>query len=516
MTTPSPQLQPAEEMIRLEGVSKRFGGVLALDDVSFSIQRGEIHAVVGENGAGKSTLMKMLAGVHQPDHGTVYLRGEPVAISDPLHARQLGVSIVFQELNLFPHLSVAGNIFANRELTSAAGLLNRRLMHMESRRILDTMGVHLDPARKVGTLSVGERQLVEIARTLQQRSDIIIMDEPNSALNAHESERLFELLRRLKESGLTIIYVSHRLEEVFAIADRISVIRDGHYQGTWNIRDTTIPEIISAMIGRRLAESFPVRTGVEQQSPVVLHVDGLCKGEELGPVSFDLRAGEILGFAGLEGSGVDTVFKILFGLDRPTAGDISYSNGSSRPKNPFKAIKQGLAFVPANRRDEGLMIDWSIRRNTTLAVLDRLLAALGIVDRKAERAMTRDYVRRLNVATDSIDKRVVNLSGGNQQKVVVAKWLATGPTILILNDPTRGIDVGAKSEIYRLCDELAKTGLALLFTSSEVEETIGVCDRLLVLYRGSILKELSRGEATKADVMFWISGGREAHAEAAR
>ncbi|MEA2596473.1 MAG: ribose transport system ATP-binding protein [Thermomicrobiales bacterium] len=510
----APDQQAADEMIRLEGISKRFGGVLALDNVSFSIARGEIHAVVGENGAGKSTLMKMLAGVHQPDQGTIYLRGEPLAISDPLHARQLGVSIVFQELNLFPHLSVSANIFANRELQLRGGLLDSRQMKTESRRILDLMGVRLDPDTKVGTLSVGEKQLVEIARTLHQRSDIIIMDEPNSALNAHESERLFELLRRLKASGLTTIYVSHRLEEVFSIADRISVIRDGHYQGTWNVRDTSIPEIIAAMIGRRLAESFPVRSTVPAGAPVVLRVADLRKGDCLGPVSFDLRAGEIVGFAGLEGSGVDDIFKILFGLERPSAGEITYSSGASRPKNPFHAIKQGLALVPANRRDEGLMLDWSIRRNTTLAVLDRLLAALGIVDRKAERAVAADYVRRLNVATDSIDKRVVNLSGGNQQKVVVAKWLATDPTILILNDPTRGIDVGAKSEIYRLCDDLAKAGLALLFTSSEVEETIGVCDRLLILYRGTILKEFARGEASKADVMFWISGGKEALAAA--
>jgi ribose transport system ATP-binding protein len=332
-------------------------------------------------------------------------------------------------------------------------------------------------------------------------------------LNAQESERLFELLHRLKASGLTIIYVSHRLEEVFSIADRITVIRDGRYQGTWNIKETTIPEIISAMIGRRLEESFPDRTPVAGEAPVVMRVEDLRKGETLGPISFDLRAGEIVGFAGLEGSGIDEIFRILFGLERPSSGNIVYSTGAHRPRNPFQAIKQGLALIPANRRDEGLMTSWSIRRNTSLAVLDRLLDKLGLVDRRAERRLAVDYVRRLHVATDSIDKRVINLSGGNQQKVVVAKWLATGPTILILNDPTRGIDVGAKSEIYRLCDELAKSGLALLFTSSEVEETIGVADRLLVLYRGTILKEFQRGEATKADVMFWVSGGKEALAQ---
>lgn len=507
---------PGEEMIRLEQITKRFGGVTALRDVSFSIARGEIHALVGENGAGKSTLMKILAGVHQPDQGTIHLRGQAVRIADPAHARQLGVSIVFQELNLFPHLTVAANIFANREEVVAGGVLNRRAMNAATQEILDQMQVSLSPTQKLIGLSVGEKQLVEIAKTLQQRSDIIIMDEPNSALNANESERLFDLLRRLKESGLTIIYVSHRLEEVFAIADRISVIRDGRYEGTWAIKETSIPRIISAMIGRSLEESFPRRGPLPAEAPTVLEVQGLQKGDALGPVSFQLRAGEIVGFAGLEGSGVDDIFHILFGLEKPTAGEIRYASGAPRPKSPFQAIRSGLALVPANRRDEGLMTSWSIRRNTSLAVLDRLLDAMGIVNRKRERLLATEYVSRLNVATDSIDKRVLNLSGGNQQKVVVAKWLATGPTILILNDPTRGVDVGAKTEIYQLCDELAKTGLALLFASSEVEETIGVCDRIFILYRGRIINEFNRGDATKADVMYWISGAKAAMSDVAQ
>jgi ABC-type sugar transport system ATPase subunit len=502
--------EPGAEMIRLEGISKRFGGVQALRDVSFSIDRGEIHAIVGENGAGKSTLMKILAGVHQPDQGTVYLRGEPVRIGDPLEARRLGVSIVFQELNLFPDLTVAGNIFANRERSTAAGLLDNRTMNDAARDVLRLMRVELDPRTKVRRLSVGEKQLVEIARTLQEESAIVIMDEPNSALNANESERLFDILRRLRDRGLTVIYVSHRLEEVFAIADRISVIRDGRYQGTWRAPETTIPQMIAAMIGRPLGESFPIRTGPPPDAPVALRVRDLRQGKRLGPISFDVRAGEIVGFAGLEGSGVDAAFNILFGLGRPTSGEVVYHGVGAQPRSPFQAIRQGLALIPANRRDEGLMLDWSIRRNVSLTVLDRLVDALGLIDRGEERDLANDYVRRLNVATDSIDKRVVNLSGGNQQKVVVAKWLATGPTILLLNDPTRGVDVGAKSEIYRLCDELARSGLALVFTSSEIEETLGVSDRVLALYRGRVIREFGRGEAAKADVMYWISGGGDA------
>lgn len=497
----------SDEIIRLDHVVKRFGGITAVNDVSFGIARGEIHAVVGENGAGKSTIMKMLAGVHRPDSGSLILRGEPVVIGDPLHARQLGVSIVFQELNLFPHLTVSGNIFANREETGAGGLLAERQMAAATRQVLHEMGVTLDPHAKVGRLTVAEKQLVEIARTLQQRSDIIIMDEPNSALSAAETERLFTLLRRLRDQGLTIIYVSHRLEEVFAIAERISVIRDGRYQGTWRIADITIPEVIAQMIGRRLGEAFPARQDVHDDAPVRVAVQGLRPVKDVGPIDFAVRSGEILGFAGLEGSGINDVFNVLFGLTRPLAGNVAYKGSSTPPRSPFEAIRQGIALVPANRRDEGLMTSWSVRRNASLAVLDKLLDRLGLIDRSRERGLADEYVRKLHVATDSIDKRVVNLSGGNQQKVVVAKWLATGPEILILNDPTRGIDVGAKSEIYALCDELARSGLALLFTSSEIEETLGVCDRILVFHKGKVIREFARGEATKADVMHWIAGG---------
>jgi ABC-type sugar transport system ATPase subunit len=387
-------------------------------------------------------------------------------------------------------------------------------MRDEAGRVLREMGVALNPSRKVGTLTVGEMQLVEIARTLHQQSEIVIMDEPNSALNARESERLFEILRRLRERGLTIIYVSHRLEEVFAISDRITVVRDGHYQGTWNIRETSIPNVITAMIGHRLEESFPARPPLPDGAHVVLSLQNLAAEPALRDVSFDLHTGEILGFAGLEGSGIDEIFNVLFGLRAPSGGSLIYSDGRPRSKSPFAAIRQGLALVPANRREEGLMTSWSIRRNTSLPVLSRLLVALGVIDRRSERRLARDYVKRLNIATDSIDKRVINLSGGNQLKVVLAKWMATGPTILLLNDPTRGVDVGAKAEIYHLCAELAREGLALLFTSSEIEETIGLCDRVMIMYRGRGIREFAKGQATKAELTYWVSGGPSAAEDA--
>jgi ribose transport system ATP-binding protein len=493
------------DLIRLEKVTKRFGGVNALNNVSFTISKGEVHAVVGENGAGKSTLMKILAGNYTPDSGAIYLNGEPVKINDPLEARRLGVSIVYQELNLFPHLTATGNIFINREPVKL-GLMDEREMEAETQRVFEQMGVTIDPCAKVGKLTVGERQQVEIARTLQQQSQIIIMDEPNSALTLHETERLFEIICRLKDQGITIIYVSHRLEEVFTIADRITVMRDGGYQGTWKTKETTIPRIVEQMIGRRLEEAFPSRPEVPEAAPVLLEVRDLSVGKT-GPISFQVRAGEILGFAGLEGAGVMDVFRVMFGLDSPAGGEVIYQHKKQVVRNPSEAIKIGWGLIPVSRREQGLMLEWSIRKNATLVILDKLLNKIGLIDKPREAHTAQDYVKQLNIATDSLDKKVINLSGGNQQKVVVAKWLATGPKVLILADPTRGVDVGAKAEIYRLCDQLARQGLALLFTSSEVEEIVGLCDRTLAFYKGKILKEFQHSEATKAKVMQVIASG---------
>ena len=495
------------EMIRVEHISKRFGGVNALRNVSVAIAKGEIHALVGENGAGKSTLMKIMAGIYQPDSGQIFLRNEPVSLNSPLQARQAGVSIVSQELALFPHLSITANIFANRE-KSTAGVLNKRKMSEEARQVLTDMGVHLDPSRTVGSLAVGERQLVEIARTFHQKSDIIIMDEPNSALNAYEFGRLFEILRGLRDRGL-----DHHLTSRTA-SRKYSRFATGS---------------LSFVMANTRAPGRPAKPPFQRSSPRWLaggsrncslpavhcratHLPSsasriLPPKPALKDVSFELRAGEILGFAGLEGSGIDDIFDVLFGLRTATSGSIAYSDGRPAPASPFRRSNRGSPWCRANRRDEGLLTSWSIRYNASLPVLDRLLFALGVIDRKAEGKMARDYVKRLNIVTDSVDKRVVNLSGGNQQKVVLAKWMATGPTVLLLNDPTRGVDVGAKAEIYHLCAELAAGGMALLFTSSEIEETIGLCDRVRIMFRGNSICEFQKGEATKVDVALWVSGG---------
>jgi len=361
--------------------------------------------------------------------------------------------------------------------------------------------------RARGPARARRKQLVEIARTLEQQSQIIILDEPNSALNEAESQRLFQIIRSLRARGITIVYISHRLEEVFAIADRITVLRDGRYQGTYVTTETTVPQIIAAMIGRSLATSFPKRSQDASPGPVVLEVRDLCGTDQLGPISFAGRAGEIIGFAGLEGAGVDQLFRVLFGLEQITRGEVVVRDKLQRPMTPRAAMDRGWAMIPASRREQGLMMDWSIARNATLLVLDKLRSRLGLIAQQQVRSTTDKSVRQLGIICDSHDSKVATLSGGNQQKVLLAKWLAIGPTILILNDPTRGVDVGAKWEIYELCRKLAAEGKTILLSSSEVEEVLGLADRLLVLSKGKVLREFQRGEVTKGELMHAMAGG---------
>jgi ABC-type sugar transport system ATPase subunit len=496
----------SSELVRVENITKRFGGVTALNDVSVSIDKGEIHALVGENGAGKSTLMKILAGVYQPDEGQIFFKGQDVQFDNPRQAQTLGVSIVFQELSLFPQLTVAGNIFVNREETGALGLMDERHMRSFSRETLSSLGVDINPNARIAELPVGERQLVEIARALSQNAELIIMDEPNSALTDRETQTLFDIIRRLKEQGVTVIYVSHRLEEVFTIADQITVLRDGQYVGTDNVADTTIPQTISKMIGRELREAFPPRPALKDDYEVVLEVKGLAKEGQLEPIDFEVRKGEILGFAGLEGCGKEVLFQVLFGLEKRDTGDIYYLGKPSRISTSPDAINLGWGLIPADRLEHGIMLSWSILDNAILVVLDRLKAATGLINRRKAKKTVSQFVDRLNIDTDSLSKQVMNLSGGNQQKVVLAKWLATNPQLLILDDPTRGIDVGSKAEIYHLMNDLSQEGIATLFTSSELDEILGMCDCIIVLYKGRKVFECRRGEATKEEVLHYING----------
>jgi len=497
-----------QEIIRVENISKTFGGVTALDNVSLSFERGEIHALVGENGAGKSTLMKILAGVYQPDKGRIIFEDQSVQFLSPRHAQELGVSIVFQELNLFPTLTVAGNIFINREPSLYQTWMNKRHMVEESRKVLEMIGVDLDPNTPVYSLSIGEQQMVEIARVISQESKLVIMDEPNSALTDRETEVLFDILRRMKEQGITVIYISHRLEEVFTIADRISVIRDGRYVGTRYIAETDIPTTISNMTGRTLSDIFPEREPIPADAETVLQVRGLSHKTKLDSLDFDVHVGEIVGFAGLEGCGKEEVFKMLFGISRREGGEILYKDQMVTANHPLQAIDLGWAMIPANRREEGIMLEWSILDNTVLPILDELVSAVTFIDKKQSKGIVHDLVDQLSVVTDTIFKRVGNLSGGNQQKVVLAKWLATNPQLLMLNDPARGVDVSSKAEIYSLVDDLARRGMAILHTSPELDEVMGLCDRIIVLYKGRKVYECRRNEATKEELLQYINGGK--------
>jgi ribose transport system ATP-binding protein len=366
--------------------------------------------------------------------------------------------------------------------------------------------VSIDPATRLTDLSQGEKQIVEIARAFYQHPDIIIMDEPNSALNDTETQNLFRVIRRLKEQGVTILYISHRLEEVFQIAERISVFRDGSFMGVWGIADATMESIVQTMIGRRLGKAFPTRRALPEDSPMALEVIGLSKGRALKPTDFQVREGEVLGFAGLQGAGIDEIFQTLFGLQAATTGEIRYGAQTHLPRTPMEAIDWRWGLVPAERRSQGLMVDWSIRKNISLVILGQLLNSLGLVTKSKEDLLVNAAVKKYRIATNSLDKLVIDLSGGNQQKVVVSKWLATNPRILLMNDPTRGIDIGAKAEIYSLINQLAEEGMAILFSSSEIDEVLGLCDRILVIYRGRLVKEFKRGEATKSEVMGYVIG----------
>jgi ABC-type sugar transport system ATPase subunit len=498
--------------LRISGIARRYGGLQALDGVSFVVARGEIHAIVGENGAGKSTLMKILAGVETADAGSIAIAGQDVSLTSPAAARAAGIAIVFQELNLFPHLSVAANIFAGRERARTGGFLDEAAMREASREALEALGVAIDPRTRVAELSAGERQLVEIARAVACRPAILILDEPNSALDEGESRRLFEVLRRLRSAGVTVLYISHRLEEVFAIADRISVLRDGRYQGTWRVADTTIHDTVRAMTGRSFDEVFPARGPVSGNAPMLLEARDLACAPRLERLSLRLRAGEILGIAGIEGSGVEEIFEVLFGMRRPTAGEMRCLGEPGAPRSPAEALRRGVGLIPRSRREEGLFLAWPVRKNATILVLRRLRSWLGLLGGRRERRRTDELLERFHVVTDSREKRIGLLSGGNQQKVVIAKWLAAQPRILLLHDPTRGIDIGAKAEVYKLCCDLAAQGLGLIFTSSEIEETLGLCDRVLVLYKGKMVRDVGREgaaplEVSKAEVLQAMTSG---------
>jgi ribose transport system ATP-binding protein len=506
MSPQNPSPDQADVLLQAAGISKAFPGVKALDEVSLTVRRGRLNALLGENGAGKSTLMNILAGVFPPDAGRIILEGRPVGFASPREAQAAGISIIFQELNLVPDLSIAENIFIGREPLNRFGLVDYPRMNREAQALLKELELDADPRTSVAQLRVGAQQVVEIARAMSFNSRVIIMDEPTSAITEHEIEVLFRLIRRLKQGGVGIIYITHKLDELPQIADDITVFRDGKFVGAKEFSEVTRDEMIRMMVGRELAELFPKTATapgdeVLRVSNLSLQHAGRAGDFAVKDVSFAVRRGEVLGIFGLMGAGRTELLQAIFGLyPGTTTGEIRIEGGRVKIHSPQAAIAAGLALAPEDRKADGLVLGLSVAHNTTLSCLHKT-ERMGLLQPQLERELVGNYVSRLRVKTPSLNQPVVNLSGGNQQKVVLAKWLATGPKVLLLDEPTRGIDINAKREIYTLIDELAHGGLGVVMVSSELPEILGIADRIMVLCEGRKTAEFKRGEATEEMIM---------------
>jgi rhamnose transport system ATP-binding protein len=497
------QLPQAAPRLVLDQAAKSFGAVQALVDGSISLRAGEAHALVGENGAGKSTLVKILAGVHQPDSGTLALDGQPVVLNGPLSARAAGIAVIYQEPTLFPDLSVAENIFMGRQPLIAGRRIDRAAMNRDAAEVFARLGVALDPARLARGLSVADQQIVEIAKALSSHARVLVMDEPTAALTTVEVDRLFEVIRTLRGEGAAVLFISHRLEEVFAICQQVTIMRDGRFVRSAAIGDITVDEVIRAMVGRDLDALFPKTHTAPGE--VVLEVEGLNREGVLHDITFTVRKGEIVALAGLVGAGRSEVARAIFGIDRRTSGSVRV-NGKPLPEgSPLAAMAAGVALVPEDRRQQGLVMDLGIDQNIALASL-KALSHLGLIRRSSEQALAATWASRLQLKFGRIKNAASTLSGGNQQKVVLGKWLARNPSLLIIDEPTRGIDVGTKAEVHRILDDLVANGLAVLMISSELPEVLGMADRVLVMREGRIATELSRAEADSDSIMRAATG----------
>lgn len=494
-------------MIEMSGITKSFSGNTVLKDVSFSLKKGEIHALMGENGAGKSTLMKILTGIHERDTGEVKVKGKAVHYKNPKESEEAGIAVIHQELNILPHLSIAENLFLGKEKTfGKSGILKTKEMNKRATDILKSFEMQIDVRTEAGQLSVGQQQIIEIAKAVSSDAEVIIMDEPTAALTDREIDSLFKTIHTLQEKGVAFVYISHRMEEIFSICDRITILRDGEYVGTKIIKETNFDEIVQMMVGRELGEQFPERNATI--GDVKLAAKGLTRDGHFEDVSFEVRAGEVVGFAGLMGAGRTEVMQSLFGYRKLSDGEISLNGRKIAINNPLQAKNLGIGYVTEDRKSEGLIVDFSVRDNISLTNFNRV-AKSGVVKVQEEKSLYQTMVERLKIRLSGPDQAAKSLSGGNQQKVVIAKWLGTDPEILILDEPTRGVDVGAKKEIYSIMNELAERGVAIIMISSELPEVIGMADRVLVMHEGRLTGEVTKEEMTQERIMHFATGGEK-------
>ncbi|MCU0503145.1 MAG: sugar ABC transporter ATP-binding protein [Anaerolineae bacterium] len=495
-------------LVVMEGIEKTFPGVRALDQARFELRAGEVHALVGENGAGKSTLMKVLAGVYTKDAGRIHYQGKEVDIPNPRAAQHLGISMIHQELNLMPHLTLAQNVFIGREPRQGVRfVLDESQINAQTQALFESMHLKLDPRTKVADLTVATQQMVEIAKALSFDSQVLIMDEPTAALTEAEIEELFRTIRQLRNKGVGIVYISHRLEELKQIADRITVMRDGRYVGTEDAQTIPIERIISMMVGRTIFESAP-EVPEHPDEEIVLEVKNLNRGNAVKDVSFKLKKGEILGFAGLMGAGRTEVARVVFGADALDSGEIYVHGKKVEIKHPRHAVRHGIGYLSEDRKRYGLALGMDVESNIVLASFQKFLGLLGVVNNSKTRATGKHYVEALTIKTPSLQQKVKNLSGGNQQKVVIGKWLTADTDVLIFDEPTRGIDVGAKSEIYHLLNELAGQGKSIIMISSELPEILRMSHRIIVMCEGRITGELTAAEATQERIMTYATQRR--------
>jgi rhamnose transport system ATP-binding protein len=493
----------AVALLDVRDVSKSFGAVAAVQGVSFALHAGEAHALVGENGAGKSTIVKMLAGVHRPDTGTLAVDGEEVDFAGPADAKAAGIAVIYQEPTLFPDLSVAENIGMGNQPLTRLRQIDRKAMNANAARLFTRLGVHLDPTRPARGLSIADQQLVEIAKALSSEARILIMDEPTAALSGVEVDRLFAVTRALRDEGAAIMFISHRFEEITALCQRVTIMRDGRHVCTEPVADLSVDDMIRRMVGRDLSALFPKQDAAVGET--VLEVEGLGREGVFRDVSFTVRAGEIVALAGLVGAGRSEVMQAVFGVDRYDTGSVRFLGRPLKPGSPRAAMAAGMALVPEDRRQQGLVMELSVERNVTLP-RSRALSRLGLLLGGSERREAKTWTSQLQTKLGRLSDPVGTLSGGNQQKVVLAKWLATNPKLLIVDEPTRGIDVGTKAEVHRLMSSLAARGLAVVMVSSELPEVLGMADRIVVLREGHVAAQLTRAEATEESVMYAAMG----------